>query len=376
MKNLNFGCKRSDFLVTNSNDDWFVQCRFYEPDREKPFTYRRRLNCFTSEKDKIKAAKDLKSVMKSLLDDKDYNPRIKQYMFQEEEINPYLSVGEALRKTLAKKEFTPEHRVNVESDLEKSLKAFEKLDLNYLKIKDVELIHVKKTLESLNMTNYGYNKGKIHLSSLFTDLVDAGALKVNPCTGIKSKRHIVQRKEIFTDEELRTISDHIKAHHPHFYNFFQIFFLSGCRVPEILGLKRSDINFAKSEFTITLKKGELYVREKRAIIPDAIPFWESQLETAIFDDDYIFSFFYQPGPDVMHRSYIYKFWKSKVMTPTGINKTIYALKHTFLDKVEESHYSAQIAAGHRNDTTTAIYTVGREKRRLEAQKKISISAFG
>ncbi|MCW3161128.1 hypothetical protein [Chryseobacterium oryctis] len=35
MKNLNFGCKRSDFLVTNSNDDWFIQCRFYEPDRVK-----------------------------------------------------------------------------------------------------------------------------------------------------------------------------------------------------------------------------------------------------------------------------------------------------------------------------------------------------
>ncbi len=49
MKNLNFGCRRSDFLVTNSKVDWFIQCRFYEPDREKPFTYRRRLNRFKTE---------------------------------------------------------------------------------------------------------------------------------------------------------------------------------------------------------------------------------------------------------------------------------------------------------------------------------------
>ncbi|WP_123912796.1 hypothetical protein [Chryseobacterium pennipullorum] len=36
MKNLNFGYKRSDFLVTNLKDNWFVQSRFYEADRDKP----------------------------------------------------------------------------------------------------------------------------------------------------------------------------------------------------------------------------------------------------------------------------------------------------------------------------------------------------
>ena len=152
-------------------------------------------------------------------------------------------------------------------------------------------------------------------------------------------------------------------------------FLSGCRVPELLGLRKTDVDLKKSEFTITLKKGQLYVREKRAIIPNALPFWEKQLENALFDDDFIFSFFYQPGPDEMHRSYIYKFWTAKVMKPLNIGKAIYSLKHTFLDKVEEAHFSAQIMAGHRNDQTTSIYTVGREKRRLEAQKQIKIKTF-
>lgn len=375
MKNLNYGCRRSEFLVTNTKDDWFVQCRFYEEDREKPFTYRRRLNRFKTEKERKSIEKSLLEVMTELLDKKDYNPRTKQYMFERGEINPYLSVGEALEKTLEKKEFTPEHRVNVSADLKRFLSALEKLDLNYLKIKDVELLHVKKSLESLNLTNYSYNKAKIHLSSLFTDLVDEGCLKVNPCTGIKSKRHIVERKEIFTDEELKIIDSHIFKNYNHFYNFFRIFYMSGCRVPELLGLKRTDINLEKSEFTITLKKGELYEREKRAIIPDAMPFWKEQMENALFDDDFIFSFFYQPGPDIMHRSYIYKFWNEKVKIPTEISKGIYTLKHTFLDKVEDAHFSAQIAAGHRNDSTTAIYTVGREKRRLEAQKQIRISAI-
>ncbi len=93
---------------------------------------------------------------------------------------------------------------------------------------------------------------------------------MNPCIGIKSKRHIVEIKEIFTDKELKTIDSHIFINHNQFYNFFQIFYMSGCRVSEILALKKSDVNIEKSEFTITLKKGELYVREKCAII--LIPF--------------------------------------------------------------------------------------------------------
>jgi hypothetical protein len=95
-------------------------------------------------------------------------------MFQQGEINPSLFAGKALEKTLEKKEFTCEHRANVLSDLKKFLASLEKLNLNYLKIKDVKLLHIKKTLESLNLKNYSYNKMKIHLSSLFTDLVDKG----------------------------------------------------------------------------------------------------------------------------------------------------------------------------------------------------------
>lgn len=375
MKNLNFGCRRSDFLVTNSKEDWFVQCRFYEPDREKPFTYRRRLNRFKTESEKTKISKLLLKEMTELLDEKDYNPRTGEYMFERGDFNPYLFAGEALQKALDKKDYSENHKMNVQLHLDKFLIAFEAADLNYLKIKDVELLHVKKTLESLNKSNYTFNKIKIHLSSLFTDLVDEGCIKVNPCVGIKAKKHVVEKKEIFTDEELKKISKHIKSKYPHFYHFYQIFFMSGCRVPELLELKKTDVNLEKSEFTITLKKGGLYIREKRAIVPNALPFWEEHLENAIFEDDYIFSFFYQPGENLMNREYVYKFWKEKVMKPLNINKAIYCLKRTFLDKVEEAHYSAQIMAGHRSDRTTAIYTIGREKRRLEAQKQIKIKVF-
>lgn len=366
MKNLNFGCKRSDFLVTNSKDDWFIQCRFYEPGREKPFTYRRRLNRFKDEKERAKIEKLLLKQMTELLDEKDFNPRTKQFMFVSDDLNPNLSFLDALYKALEKKSYTPEHRKVVESALRRFKTYTGKLEYDYLKIKDVELIHVKKVLEACGLSNHSYNQYKKMISSLFTDLVDEACLKVNPCTGIKSKKHIVEKKDIFTDKELERVTERILKDAPTFYNFFQIFYMSGCRVPEMLGLKPKDVNLEKREFTITLKKGGLDVREKRAIIPNAIEFWERQM-FEIKDTDFVFSYGFVPGETELKRDYVYKFWKKKIRI-----KTIYTLKHTFLDKVEEAHYSAQIAAGHRKDTTTAIYTVGREKRRLEAQKQIQI----
>ncbi len=366
MKNLNFGCKRSDFLVTNSKDDWFIQCRFYESDREKPFTYRRRLNRFKDEKERKQIEKLLLKQMTTLLDEKDYNPRTKQFMFMEEELNPNLSLIEALGKALERKTYTPEHVKVVESALNRFKLNLTKLELDYLKIKDVELIHIKKVLEACNLSNYSYNQYKKMLSSLFTDLVDESCLKVNPCTGIKSKKHIVEKKEVFNDKELQRVSERILRDAPLFYNFYQIFYMSGCRVPEMIGLKAKDINLEKQEFTILLKKGGLFVREKRAIVPDAMEFWKRQMKK-VKGDEYIFSYGFIPGEILLTRDYVYKFWKKKVRI-----KTIYALKHTWLDKVEEAHYDAQIMAGHRDDRTTSIYTVGREKRRLEAQKKIQI----
>lgn len=307
--------------------------------------------------------------MKELIDEKDYNPRTKQFMFDDGELNPNLSMLDCLDRALSSKSYTPQHLKAVQSALKYFKIGTEKKRLDYIKIKDVELIHIKQILESCNLTNYSFNKYKKYLSSLFTDLVDAGCLKINPCTGIKAKKHITEIKDIFTDEELQKISKVILWKFPDFNNFFQIFYMSGCRVSEIMSIKKKDVNIEKSEFKILLKKGGIDIKEKRAIIADAIIYWKDQLSKAS-DDDYIFSSNFQPGPKLIDRDYVYKYWKRNIRI-----KTIYTLKHTFLDKVEEANYNAQIMAGHRDDRTTSIYTVGREKRRLEAQKQIKIKTY-
>ena len=184
MKLLNFGCRRSDFLTITSKKNYFVQCRFYEEGREKPFTFRRSAKGFKTETERKKMLKFLEAEMRSLLDEKDYNPRTQSFMFIDGELNPYLSLFDALSKALAKKEYTAEYRYSVDLTIKKIEESAKKLNLDHLKINDVELPQIKKLIEYSAPTNNSYNYKKKQLSSLFTDLVDAGCLKINPCTGI------------------------------------------------------------------------------------------------------------------------------------------------------------------------------------------------
>ena len=63
------------------------------------------------------------------------------------------------------------------------------------------------------------------------------------------------------------------------------------------------------------------------------------------------------------------------MKPLNIDITIYALKHYFLDQLDEANKNASLSAGHRNREITALYTVGKKKREMEYLKEIEIDVY-
>lgn len=77
------------------------------------------MNRFKSEKERKQIEKLLLKQMTSLLDEKDYNPRTKQFMFLDDKLNPNISMLNVLDLVLRKKNYTPEHRKIVESCLKK-----------------------------------------------------------------------------------------------------------------------------------------------------------------------------------------------------------------------------------------------------------------
>ena len=306
------------------------------------------------------------------LDRLDFNPRTKQYMFAKDGINPDMYFVKALEETLKLKDATAGYKACTETYLRKTQKAAVKLKLDFLKIRDVELHHIKKIISLGSVSNRDFNGMKKHLSTLFTDLVDENCLKINPCTGIKSKNHTVAIKKIFTDQELKDVFEYIELFKPLFVNYFQIFLMSGSRNSELLGLQKKHVDLENREFKILLKKGSLNHWETRPIYDAVFPFWEKQLALCKSDDDYLFGAKFLPNEKFKQRNSVYLYWRTNIMKPLGLDITIYSLKHYFLDKLDEANYNAGFAAGHRTRDITAIYTVGKKKRELEYLKNIDI----
>lgn len=381
MKLLNFGCRRSDYIIHPANYreikkdnpklEWYVMCRFYEPD-QKPFIFKKKIFKSLTLPEKKAAVKTLLEMMEEYLL-RDYNPRTKMFMFEKDGLHKDMSFLDALDLVLVDRPVSGDYRKSVETYLRKVRKSAIKLKLDYLKIKDVELPHVKKILQDCAVTNCDFNKMKKGISPLFADLVDEGCLKVNPCTGIKAKPHVTAIKKIFTPEEFNDVLDHLKTHRPDFVNYLICFTMSGCRTPEILNIQKKDVDLQNREFIITLKKGNQYKREKRVIFPDAMEYWQKQIDLCSDDDDYLFGAHFRPSKTPKLPNSVYYFWRQNVMKALNTDITIYSLKHFFLDLLDDANYNAGITAGHRNREITALYTVGKKKRELEHLKKIDIS---
>lgn len=381
MKLLNFGCRRSDYIISPANyreiktDDgkkeWFVMCRFYEPNAAKPFIFKKKIFKNLSLREKKDFVKIHQDIMENLLL-RDYNPRTQSYMFTKEGIHQDLYFLDALDMVLESRPVSDEYRNSVQSYLRKVRKSSKSLKLDYLKIKDVELPHVKKILQDCAVSNCDFNKMKKGISPLFADLVDEGCLKVNPCTGIKAKPHVTAIKKVFTDEEFNSVFNHIKTSRPNFVNYMMCFCMSGSRTPEILGVQKKDVDLAKREFTITLKKGNQHKRVQRVIYPEALPFWTAQMNLCQSAEDYLFGAKFLPNTAVKRRDSVYNFWKVNVMEALNTDITIYSLKYYFLDKLDDANYKAGKAAGHRNREITDLYTIGKKKREIEYLKTIEI----
>jgi len=381
MKLLNFGCKRSDFIISpsnykelkrdNANIQWFVMCRFYEPD-QKPFVFKKKVFKTLSLKDKKASIPIILEEMEIALDRRDFNPRTKMYMFSKEGLHRDLYFIEALKQVLALKEITLGYRKSTESYIRKVEKSTIALKLDFLKIAQVELQHIKKILTDAAVSNSDFNKMKKNLSALFSDLVDENCIKVNPCTGLKSKPHVVEIKKIFSDEQLKEVWEYILENKPLFANYFQVFLMSGSRNSELLGVQGKHVNLERREFSVLVKKGSLYHRETRPIYISALPYWEAQLKLCKSEEQYLFGKNFLPNDNSKDRDSVYSYWRENIMKRFGTEVTIYSLKHYFLDKLDEANYNAGFAAGHRNKEITALYTVGKKKRELEYLKQMNV----
>ena len=378
------GCSYTEFWVSPANwqkatkkdlsKDWFVECVFFDPRYEKKypkgFSFRKKANKpQTIEERKALISFFLKSIPQQFNDG--YNPITKKYMnLRNEGLYPDLLFIEAYRRALEIKSGTKSHLYNIKRAIDRLEEASEALGMQYIKIKDLRRVDLKRMLDYLQLTDKYYNKFVIYFSSLYRELIEYECCESNITRDIYPKKTFKEPRLVLEKNELDRVREHLEETHPDFYRCMMIFLYSGARNTELFRLQRKDVDLDKQEFVILLEKGGQYKRCTKVILSPALEYWREVCEECQGPDDYLFALNFVPSKKMGNKEIVTRFWKRNVKDKLGIEADFYSLKHYMLDNLDSD--TAMLFASHTNKNTTAIYQVNKAQKDREMLKQLKI----
>lgn len=247
------------------------------------------------------------------------------------------------------------------------------LNLN-MSIKDIDRPHIMLMLkwikEKRNWSNHAYNKHLGYICAVIARLMDWKVIKFNPAEKIKTLPVTETMKFIpYTDDEKRKIQECL---FPKYYRFFVLFlhvYHCGLRPKEALSLRIKDVNLDNQLITIIPDLTEENSKTKKiryVPINNHLLRFLRQFELQNYPSEYyVFGSpfipgegrrgminakhpeYFKPSQVKIKRDTVTKLWKELIIDGLGINKYLYAGKHTGSDD--------KILAGIDLDTLKELY---------------------
>lgn len=418
MKHYDNGCYRSEITVTPSNwktqkasikKKWKIYYRYYDPTMKGTSNWGRMIQIrgMNDEKDLMTRQATTKVLLRAEMervDDRGFNPITGVYytppgVDNVEEITPNTKFIEALRLATKLLKCVPEMKRDVERIVEAvgaaAGKLYEKnLNRPYLAMKINQVtrkhyIYIFKQCakDNLNFSSNRQNKYRTALIMLYKRLLAVEAVEADPVTSIPIEKAGVKKKpKLLTETERLIIDTNLKAWDYPFWRYMRIFFRSGSRSSEMLDLKPEHVDLEQQEFTITVKKGQEYEEQTRAIPDDVLPLWVEVMEQTK-RGEYLFSTSFKPGPVRQYRDAPTKKWNKYVTNDPGkydplelgwglgIKKQFYKLKALNTDTIAGKINIKAAAAmdGHKDVATTKKhYAPNEETRERERLKRTRV----
>ncbi|WP_300440380.1 site-specific integrase [Christiangramia sp.] len=362
---------------------WYLQYYFRDPEFKDDYPYGK-LIIVKAGINNYHTLAERRAAIKALLEDEEmrlrngWNPITNKTTTQFEvnyEIDPFTPASKALDKAFDRIKAAPSTISDLKSAKKHFIQSLKQLRIDNFYIRDIKRRHVRATLENLadrrKFSNARYNKIRAYVMMLFAELVETETIDINPVKEIKKLKTVKRIRTILTEKERQKIDINLNKSNYTFWRFLQIFFHSGCRITEILNLKKSDVNIFQSEFKVMVKKGRTYQEEIRAINGNVKHLWLEILNEAV-KNDYLFSVGLVPGVKNIRPDQITRRWKRHVKDKLNITADFYALKHLHTDMIAEKVNIDMASAvnGHKSNTMAEHhYAVGQQKRILNNIKK-------
>jgi len=204
---------------------------------------------------------------------------------------------------------------------------------NRFDITEIKPSHIKKWLYSFDDVG---SKSKRHYLSVLSGILQEAlfdeVIEKNPCKMIRQPKYYKPTIKPFSPGEVHLIMENCPDHN--FKYYVAIAFYTGMRSGEIIGLKKTDIDFDKrtikvqrtrSRFGETSPKTTYSIREVPII--DLLMPYITELYLS-HDEDYLFITRYnEPYKDT--KTFINKFWKPLIKTLNLEYRRPYNTRHTF-----------------------------------------------
>ena len=268
-------------------------------------------------------------------------------------------------------------------DCASAIRSIEKCAVEYdyheIPILEVQAKHIRRCLDLCHTSNpkfsgRRYNRVKAHLSGLFRELIQLGAIDSNVTLLVNPMKETANKQIVLTDEEIEKVKTHLYTNYRSLYNFMMLFYYSGGRMKELFRMKGSDVDLGDQKYTTLVKKGKQEKWLDRTIRNVALPLWKEQMKNCK-SDDYVFSKGLLPGPLQINSKQVTRRWSTHVMKPLDIKATFYKLKHLNTDRTLAAA-GAKMAAGQNAHMSTKmveqVYAYNEKKRMHEGLKTLDI----
>lgn len=398
MVSLPNGCYCTELKVNPSNwkepnanldKDWFIWYRFYDPEqldadgKIKPkLVPVKGMNHFKKLSERREFTKMLIKEELHQLQEEGYNP-ITGRRSAGIQVNENMPFNQALDHALENITVEPHTRADIKSVLKYCKAAADLLRLSTLPIKQIRRKQIIMILDQCKKDNKKwsdnlFNHYRKYLTILYSNLVEVEVVETNPLRDLSKKKTVKRIRQTVDDKDRQPLDEYLLDNYPSFRRFIHIFFHSGARLTELVGVRTFDIDLVKQKYKVTIKKGSEF-REVWKVIKDiALPFWE-EIAAEADPGDYIFSKFLKPGRKKITARQITKRWRVHVKEKLGIEADLYSLKH--LNSTDmRAFLDAEEVAKLNSHTSTAmvvnIYDVKNAAREHDKIKRVNNSFTG